>query len=307
MKKTLSITCIFLLGLAMSITAAGASLTGIYDFSDLDPSTTVFEGIDFDSQGNLWITSAPNSAPNSLLQVDLENEEVLQIFDFNMSNPVGLAIDADDSITATNVPGGAYDVITDGVGADSVGSLLSGWTRLFFIAECSQPEGATYMNGEVYVSCQNGKVFKVDPDSNSYDEVYNTGKGALGLGATDDGRLIIGGYNQADAMDRSLILYGVSEGTVETIDLNDLFVGEDSDYAALMGELYGIEIVDNGDFRDIPDPDGLAFRNGKIYMTFEHDLRVFEITLDAVPEPGTLLLLATGMAAILGLRRKGRK
>lgn len=79
----------------------------------------------------------------------------------------------------------------------------------------------------------------------------------------------------------------------------------------MTGMEYEVDVENAGkDIRRIPDPDGIAYRNGKIYMTFEHDLRVYEISLGdpptatATPEPGTLLLVGLGL---LGLAARLRK
>lgn len=292
MKKLLSVTimsCMIVMGVASL--ASAATLSAVYDFSDqLDATQTSFEGLDFDADGNLWITSAPNQADadNALLKVNLDTKEV-NIFDFSSSpNPVGLAINGNDFF-ASNAPGGVYSVSIDGDTVDTGVNVSGGF---FFNFVCSQPEGAAYYNDKLYVSCENGKIFEINPQTGVSSQIFNTGTGALGLGATDDGRLIIGQYNPADALDRSLLLYDIATGLVtEEIDLNDLFPG------------YEHTIVDNGDIRHIPDPDGLAYRDGKIYMTFEHDLQVYEIAL-GTPEPGTLLLIGSGLLALAGLRKK---
>jgi len=53
--------------------------------------------------------------------------------------------------------------------------------------------------------------------------------------------------------------------------------------------------------RTLPDPDALAFRDGKIYMAFDGDLRIYEISPAAVPEPETYALMLAGLA-LIGLK-----
>ena len=78
---------------ALTSAANAVSLTAIYDFTDLNPLTTSFEGLDFTNDGTLWITSSPNNAPDTLLAVDLSTETVKSQQSINLLNPVALASD----------------------------------------------------------------------------------------------------------------------------------------------------------------------------------------------------------------------
>jgi hypothetical protein len=310
-KKVSLITasvCIAIFALA-SISSA-ASLTKIYDFTYLDPIDIAFEGLAFTDDGTLWITSAPNFASNKnkLLGVDLEKEEVTSVSELDMANPVGLASDGTELYIANNHKNISFmdfaDPVFTGTVDSATGQVTTSESYSLPAGTIVEPEGAAYLNGSLYFSGEeSNNIIAVDQTTGMITN-YDMGISMLGLGATKDS-LIIGDYTN-----HNLLLYNVSTNTVtETISLADLFVGIDSDYNALTGEDYEVVIADNGDVRYIPDPDGIAYKDGSIFMTFEHDLRVFEISLgdtSSVPEPGTAILLILGLVG-LGFIRRGKK
>ena len=340
-KKVSLITasvCIAIFGLA-SISSA-ASLTNIYDFSYLDPTDIAFEGLAFTDDGTLWITSAPNldleqaaldtlkgkdvELNHKLLGVDLETESVKSVSELDMWNPVGLASDGTELYIANNHKTGDLQstgflgsLVASIIGPDEVfkgtvdpytNQVTTSQDFSFPSGAIDEPEGAAYLNGNLYFSGQDSNnIVEVDSTTGEITGNYDMGISMLGLGATEDS-LIIGDYTN-----HNLLLFDVVSSTVtKTISLADLFVGVDSDYHALTGEEYAVEIIDdsgNGGIRYIPSPSGIAYKDGSIYMAFEHDLRVFEISLDdtsSVPEPSTAILLILGLVG-LGFIRRGKK
>ncbi len=266
--------------MVLSVVAQGVSLTNIYDFStQLSTDSVSFEGLTFTDDGTLWISSAPNSGTAQLFSVDLDTTSILSQSDYSNAvtgdafggwltspfNPVALASDGTDLFVGSN--GKSTWLYNYLYSTDSSGTLGDDPVQ-FSGSACNDPEGATYLNGDFYVTCEESDtVVKLNSDGSV--ETVLSGFTALGLASTDS-ELIVGDYDNHD-----LVLYDLTLGLeTERIDLETLFPD------------YEVE-VSPGDIRCVPDPDGLAYWNGAIHMSFEHDLRVFEISLDeqATPSP----------------------
>ncbi|MCP4346821.1 MAG: PEP-CTERM sorting domain-containing protein [Desulfobacterales bacterium] len=278
------------------VNMAGAYTVITHDFRDqLDGATTSFEGLAFTDDGTLWITSAPNFQQTQLLSVDIETDKVMSAVDyqsgwFDVLNPVGLASDGENLLVASNRKGGWFGDLSDYVYQD-VNNLTGDVSDNIVLStgDCVEAEGAAYANGLIYVSCQDSQnVIGIDPATGAVVENISFDAELLGLAATDDGKLIVGDYTN-----HALLMYDLSAGEItQTIDLAELFAD------------YEVE-VSLGDIRNIPDPDGLAYRDGRIFMTFEHDLQVYEMLV--TPEPGTMLLLGVGLIGLMAAVRRKRR
>lgn len=293
MKKMMSVVGLvgLLLGSVVPM-AQAASISAIYDFSNDPalPAGTVFEGLEFIGD-TLWITSAPNTLTNKrLISVNLDTSTVSSVKYTKQVgfNPVGLASDGTQFFVMNNQNSSTSAIYTSTTAGQT--SFLS----LLNLDDCQEPEGAAYLNGYVYISCEaTQNVIAVNPADGQIvpSETVSFGAALLGLGAADDSTLsdtlIIG-----DGENHDLILYNTTTDMItERIDLDALFAGY---------EFY----VTPDDKRTVPDPDGLAYHDGKIYMTFEHDLRVFEISLISVPEPTTLALLGLGLLVVAAVKKQ---
>ena len=275
--------CGLLLTLALSLVngsavARAATLTNIYDFSDQFSLDDVeFEGLSVTDDGTLWIASMPDDGDPQLISVDLASLSVLTQATYSNAvtgdafggwltspfNPVALASDGTNLLVGSN--GKSTYLYNYLYTTDSSGALADDPIQ-FAGSVCNDPEGAASLDGVLYVTCEESDTVVMLNSDGSVDELLS-GFTALGLAATDSA-LIIGDYDTHE-----LILYDLASGEEsERIDLAELF----PDY----------EVVDiDGNTHTVPDPDGLAYWDGKIYMSFEFDLRVFEISLDATPTP----------------------
>ena len=313
---------IALVGLATQVHSY--SLTQIYDFrhlvterTDLTPEQRQypalvyeFEGLAFTNDGSLWasIAADPDGASREFWKLDLQNRTVSAFAhpgslpppftSYPLSrygNPVGLA-----SIGSQLVVGHNFHGIGNLIGSFSPSGAT--WMPMYqlSVAICNEVEGLAYSGGNLYASCQNNrKVLEIDLTTGAVSRTFSFADQVLGLAETDDGRLIVGTYPA-----RELVVFD-PEGSrpTESISLSKLFFGSDSDYTQRTGEIYKVQVVPSEGFRTVPDPDGLAYRNGKIYMSFDGDLRVFEIAT-AVPEPGTWAMMLAGLGVIgLAARR----
>ena len=285
--------------LAVAGAAQGATLTAIHDFRYLAnnqfPALVYeFEGLAFTNDGSLWasIAANPSGAAKEFWKLDLLSNNFADkipdtVFGL-LGNPVALAGAGPQLIVGENFHqfGNVIWAFTPGVNGNN-----PDWSFLLNANTCGQVEGAAFAGGKLYVTCQNdGTILKIEPVTGTVLGSFSLGAQLLGLEMMDNTHLLVGDYSH-----HKLLVFDLGTGQVtDSIDLASLFVG------------YSVEVTKD-DWRTIPDPDGLAYRNGTIYMSFDGDLRIFEITTGApgagaVPEPGTLALLGLALFALAALR-----
>ncbi len=323
-------TLLFGLGLSiLGIPLQAATLTAIHDYwhlvSGLDSPKNLypslsheFEGLTFTADGSLWAAIAPNplDAKREFWRLDLSTNSIAESIadSFHapslplllppLVNPVALTANAGQLIVGENYRAlreRHLPLLTsnDMIWAFTPGSSTPAkpdWSVPLAPAACDGVQGAAFAAGKVYISCgANQSIVEIDAAKHTLTgKHFDFAFEPLGLEAIDDTHLIVGDYanHQLRVFDLE------NKKLTETIDLNSLFVGEDSDYFGLTGQKYSVQVVPSEDLpRDIPDPDGLAYRDGKIYMAFDGDLRIFVISM-SLPEPGTLLLVAAALAAL---------
>ncbi|WP_300340494.1 PEP-CTERM sorting domain-containing protein [Accumulibacter sp.] len=311
--------------LALASTAQPAALTGIQDYRYLvnglpSPEREFpalvheFEGLAFTDDGSLWasIAADPLGTRRDFWRLDVRDNVVHQVIadtrfepTARFANPVALAgagsrLIVGENFAALRASGLAInDVLwafTPGVSSPE----LPDWTFSLPATECDEVEGAATAGGKLYVSCQtDGTIIEIDPQSGQIGKKFPLDAQLLGLEALDDGRLLVGDYSNHRLLVFDLALQQVTD----SIDLASLFTGPDSDYFRLVGEEYLVQVVPSEGFRRVPDPDGLAYRDGTIYMAFDGDLRIFAIAL-RVPEPTTVVLLGLALLCLAWMFRR---
>lgn len=328
-EGTLQIGRRLLLALGLLTIASGAQsavLTAIHDYRylvsglpspqrDFPALVHEFEGLAFTSDGSLWASIAANpvEARRELWRLDLVSNTVAEVIadthptflGFPLTNPVGLGAQGAQLIIGENLRflrdrgfsvGDIVWAFTPGVSTPQ----SSDWSIVLPTAICDGVQGAAAVNGRGYVSCGgSGRIVEFDLLSGAIGRQFSLGAFALGLEALDEHRLLVGDYatHQLHVFDLALGL------VTESIDLADLFFGTASDYFALTDEVYSVQVIPSESPRSMPDPDGLAYRDGSIYMSFDGDLRIFQIALN-IPEPATLALVAIGLLGLSGSHRR---
>ncbi len=319
-----------LLGVGLSVLASpgqAAALTAIHDYRYLvnDPYPSLahqFEGLTFTADGSLWAAIAPNLLDgNAIWKLDLTSDSVaeripdtfrgpsllLQLL--QLVNPAALTAAGGQLIVGENyhfLRASQYHIQeNDIIWAFTPGTSTPDkpdWSFSLAATACDGVEGAAFAAGKLYVSCgADQTIVEIDAQRQMLTRKFSFDSELLGIEAIDATHLIVGDYTN-----HQLRVFDLAEERfTATIDLNSLFSGRDSDYFRLTGEEYSVQVTPSEGYRSIPDPDGLAYRNGKIYMAFDGDLRIFEISM-SVPEPGTLLLFTAALTYLASGRRRNR-
>lgn len=284
-------TLLIAIALTMAGTVRAADLTAIYDFrylaqNDFPALVYEFEGLAFTDDGRLWasIAANPRRSLRALWKLNLQSNTVeISIPDTlygrravsPLLNPVGLAGAGNQLIVAENLHelGNVIWAFRPNVATSTPSN--PDWSFRLPARICNEVEGAAFAGGMLYVTCQNdGTIREIEPITGALGRTFALGGELLGLEMMDDTRLLIGDYSN-----HQLLVFDLVTGRVtEAIDLESLFTGADSDYFRLTGEIYSVVVVPGETARTMPDPDCLAYRNGKIYMSFDGDLRIFEIS-----------------------------
>lgn len=303
-----------------------SGLTAIHDFRDLvagQPHPALvheFEGLAFTADGTLWASIAPNptGTTKEFWQLDLQNRQVLQRIPDTIAdpqaetaNPVALAGSGQRLIVGERLPA-VFGVQSSLIWAFTPGISTPASPDWSFLRIGCGVEGAASAGSRLYLTCGTSIVepsLSGSPiDSfNLAGQLSNPGGRLLGLEAIDGNQLLVGGYRTGSGERNELLIVDLGLKTISrTIDLDSLFVGPNSDYFRLAGSEYSVQVAPGESYRPRPDPDALAYRDGRIYLAFDGDLRIFEISLNA-PEPPSVLLLGVALLALRARPLPARK